>query len=125
MPTPPSLATPPAPVALPIPADLPALPDLPPLPTPPSSVALPALPAPATPGGLPPLPAPVARFPLEVHQARTSYVVSHGLLRRVLPHRALGGPRCVNSVLLLPDGRRPGAPPVSDDGFRAFRESPR
>ncbi|MFC5957487.1 FkbM family methyltransferase [Streptomyces pratens] len=68
---------------------------------------------------------PLARFPLEAHQARASYVVSHGLLRRVLPHGALRGPRYVNSVLFLPDGRRPGAPPVSDDGSRASRESPR
>ncbi|MEU7058666.1 FkbM family methyltransferase [Streptomyces sp. NPDC046197] len=48
---------------------------------------------------------PLASFPLEQHQAGASYVVSHGLLRRVLPFR---GPRYVNSVLFLPDGRRPG-----------------
>ncbi|MFJ7899242.1 FkbM family methyltransferase [Streptomyces sp. NPDC096198] len=42
---------------------------------------------------------------LEKHQERTSYVVTHGLLRRALPFR---GPRYVNSVLFLPDGRRPG-----------------
>lgn len=65
---------------------------------------------------------PLSRFPLEAHQARTSYVVTHGLLRRVLPFR---GPRYVNSVLFLPDGRRPGAPPVGDDGSRAHRTTPR
>ncbi|KES05546.1 methyltransferase FkbM [Streptomyces toyocaensis] len=64
---------------------------------------------------------PLSRFPLEAHQARTSYVVTHGLLRRVLPFR---GPRYVNSVLFLPDGRRPGAPPVGDDGSRAHRTTP-
>ncbi|MET7295300.1 FkbM family methyltransferase [Streptomyces griseoloalbus] len=68
---------------------------------------------------------PLSRFPLEAHQARTSYVVSHGLLRRVLPYGALRGPRYVNSVLFLPDGRRPGAGPVSDDGSRAHRTTPR
>lgn len=67
---------------------------------------------------------PLSRFPLEAHQARTSYVVTHGLLRRVLPHAALRGPRYVNSVLFLPDGRRPGTPPVSDDGSRADRTPP-
>ncbi|GGX25231.1 hypothetical protein GCM10010297_53000 [Streptomyces malachitofuscus] len=64
---------------------------------------------------------PLSRFPLEAHQERTSYVVTHGLLRRVLPFR---GPRYVNSVLFLPDGRRPGAPPVGDDGSRAHRTTP-
>ncbi|MFF1272865.1 FkbM family methyltransferase [Streptomyces marokkonensis] len=64
---------------------------------------------------------PLSRFPLEAHQARTSYVVTHGLLRRVLPFR---GPRYVNSVLFLPDGRRPGAPAVGDDGSRAHRTTP-
>ncbi|MGI5460863.1 FkbM family methyltransferase [Streptomyces sp. CA-249302] len=49
---------------------------------------------------------PLSSFPLEAHQEQASYVVSHGLLRRVLPFR---GPRYVNSVLFLPDGRRPGA----------------
>ncbi|GGV58121.1 hypothetical protein GCM10010294_05470 [Streptomyces griseoloalbus] len=68
---------------------------------------------------------PLSRFPLEAHQARTSYVVSHGLLRRVLPYGGLRGPRYVNSVLFLPDGRRPGAGPVSDDGSRAHRTTPR
>ncbi len=66
----------------------------------------------------------LADFPLEDHQARTAYVVNHGLLRRVLPHAALRGPRYVNSVLFLPDGRRPGAPPVSDDASRADRTTP-
>ncbi|WP_437075100.1 FkbM family methyltransferase [Streptomyces sp. enrichment culture] len=56
-------------------------------------------------------------FPLEHHQARTAHVASHGLLRRVLPlgHR----PRYVNSVLFLPDGRRPGRAGVRDDGTHA------
>lgn len=58
---------------------------------------------------------------LEAHQARVSYVVSHGLLRRVLPFR---GPRYVNSVLFLPDGRRPGAGGVRQDGPHAVRETP-
>ncbi|MEV6482521.1 FkbM family methyltransferase [Streptomyces sp. NPDC051576] len=62
-------------------------------------------------------------FPLEEHQARTSYVVSQGLLRRVLPFAR--GPRYVNSVLFLPDGRRPGAGPVRDDGSHARSETPR
>lgn len=59
---------------------------------------------------------PLASFPLEEHQARTAYVAGHGLLRRVLPPR---GPRYVNSVLFLPDGRRPGGRPVRDDGSHA------
>ncbi|MGC3002957.1 FkbM family methyltransferase [Streptomyces sp. G35A] len=67
---------------------------------------------------------PLSRFPLEAHQARTAHVVSHGLLRRVLPFGALRGPRYVNSVLFLPDGRRPGASPVRDDGPRAHRTTP-
>ncbi|WP_055489885.1 FkbM family methyltransferase [Streptomyces sp. TP-A0356] len=62
---------------------------------------------------------------LEAHQARRSYVVAHGLLRRVLPLR---GPRYVNSVLFLPDGRRPGAEAgvggVREDGPHAAREAP-
>ncbi|MFJ2826588.1 FkbM family methyltransferase [Streptomyces sp. NPDC087263] len=64
---------------------------------------------------------PLASFPLEAHQARTSHVVSQGLLRRVLPPR---GPRYVNSVLFLPDGRRPGAARIRDDGPHAARETP-
>ncbi|MFF8030774.1 FkbM family methyltransferase [Streptomyces sp. NPDC016626] len=68
---------------------------------------------------------PLSRFPLEAHQARTAYVASHGLLRRVLPCGPLRGPRYVNSVLFLPDGRRPGAGPVNDDGSRAHRTTPR
>jgi FkbM family methyltransferase len=59
---------------------------------------------------------PLASFPLEAHQSQTSYVVSQGLLRRVLPPH---GPRYVNSVLFLPDGRRPGAEPVRDHGPHA------
>lgn len=50
---------------------------------------------------------PLAAFPLEAHQSVASYVVAHGLLRRVLPFRKR--PRYVNSVLFLPDGRRPGS----------------
>lgn len=65
---------------------------------------------------------PLSGFPLEAHQARASYVVSQGLLRRVLPfvHR----PRYVNSVLFLPDGRRPGVSAVGDDGEHALRKAP-
>lgn len=65
----------------------------------------------------------LAAFPLEEHQASASYVVSHGLLRRVLPFRR--GPRYVNSVLFLPDGRRPGVGAVRDDGSHARSEAPR
>ncbi|WP_432116942.1 FkbM family methyltransferase [Streptomyces sp. bgisy032] len=68
---------------------------------------------------------PLAGFPLEAHQADTSHVVSHGLLRRVLPSSLLRGPRYVNSVLFLPDGRHPGRAPVGDDGTHALRETPR
>ncbi|WP_371597811.1 FkbM family methyltransferase [Streptomyces sp. NBC_00564] len=64
---------------------------------------------------------PLASFPLEAHQARTSHVVSQGLLRRVLPPR---GPRYVNSVLFLPDGHRPGAYRIRDDGPHAVRKAP-
>ncbi|MGQ4385943.1 FkbM family methyltransferase [Streptomyces sp. SAS_270] len=56
---------------------------------------------------------PLASFPLEAHQARTAHVVSQGLLRRVLPPH---GPRYVNSVLFLPDGRRPGPGPRTRQG---------
>ncbi|MEN3582983.1 FkbM family methyltransferase [Streptomyces sp. ZYX-F-203] len=49
---------------------------------------------------------PLASFPLESHQAATSWVTERGLLPRVLPFGS--GPRYVNSVLFLPDGRRPG-----------------
>ncbi|WP_030793601.1 FkbM family methyltransferase [Streptomyces sp. NRRL S-920] len=59
---------------------------------------------------------PLAAFDLEAHQRATSYVVSQGLLRRVLTPRH---PRYVNSVLFLPEGRRPGAPVVRDDGAHA------
>ncbi|WP_327356221.1 FkbM family methyltransferase [Streptomyces sp. NBC_01304] len=48
---------------------------------------------------------PLDDFDLAGHQARREYVVRRGLLRRVLPFR---GPRYVNSVLFLPDGRQPG-----------------
>ncbi|MFD9906642.1 FkbM family methyltransferase [Streptomyces sp. NPDC059063] len=53
---------------------------------------------------------------LEAHQRATSYVVAQGLLRRVLTPRR---PRYVNSVLFLPDGRRPGGRVVRDDGAHA------
>ncbi|MGW0816036.1 FkbM family methyltransferase [Streptomyces viridiviolaceus] len=66
---------------------------------------------------------PLASFPLESHQAAASWVVTRGLLPRVLPFRS--GPRYVNSVLFLPDGRRPGARPVGDDGAHADRKAPR
>ncbi|MHC0429789.1 FkbM family methyltransferase [Streptomyces sp. O3] len=59
---------------------------------------------------------PLDAFDLESHQARTAHVVRYGLLRRVLP---FPGPRYVNSVLFLPDGRRPkgsGAGQVSGEG---------
>ncbi|WP_033281813.1 FkbM family methyltransferase [Streptomyces sp. NRRL F-525] len=66
----------------------------------------------------------LADFPLEKHQARNSYVVSQGLLRRVLPFAR--GPRYVNSVLFLTDGRTPGVRPdvsaVRDDGSHARSE---
>lgn len=67
---------------------------------------------------------PLSRFPLEAHQERTAYVATHGLLRRILPHERLRGPSYVNSVLYLPDGRRPGGRPVGDDGSRAHRTTP-
>ncbi|WP_328507295.1 FkbM family methyltransferase [Streptomyces sp. NBC_00391] len=70
---------------------------------------------------------PLAPAALEAHQARTAYMASKGLLRRVLP---FAGPRYVNSVLFLPDGRRPGgrAPAsgaVRHDGPHVLREAPR
>ncbi|MER5467324.1 FkbM family methyltransferase [Streptomyces sp. NPDC002685] len=61
---------------------------------------------------------PLASFPLEAHQAQRSYVVSQGLLRRVLPPR---GPRYVNSVLFLPDGRRPGESRVRESPVHESR----
>ncbi|MFE7072372.1 FkbM family methyltransferase [Streptomyces sp. NPDC057620] len=75
---------------------------------------------------------PLSSFDLEAHQARASHVVSQGLLRRVLPFRGPGYVRYVNSVLFLPDGRRPGGPhagrvchaePVRDDGRHASRQA--
>ncbi|MGC5562720.1 FkbM family methyltransferase [Streptomyces sp. FR-108] len=75
---------------------------------------------------------PLSSFDLEAHQARTSHVVSQGLLRRVLPFRGPGYVRYVNSVLFLPDGRTPGgrheghvrrAGRVRDDGSHAFRQA--
>ena len=65
---------------------------------------------------------PLSGFPLEAHQARASYVVSQGLLRRVLPF--LHRPRYINSVLFLPDGRRPGVSAVGEDGGHALRKAP-
>ncbi|PAZ17225.1 methyltransferase FkbM [Streptomyces sp. SA15] len=66
---------------------------------------------------------PLTDFPLEAHQERAAYVVTHGLLRRVLPFRSR--PRYVNSVLFLPDGRRPGAEEtVRHDGSHALRKTP-
>ncbi|MFE1441519.1 FkbM family methyltransferase [Streptomyces sp. NPDC058739] len=62
---------------------------------------------------------PLAAFPLREHQAGASHVASHGLLRRVLPFSSR--PRYVNSVLFLPDGRRPGGTRVRDDGGHAVR----
>ncbi|MFI1676665.1 FkbM family methyltransferase [Streptomyces sp. NPDC020607] len=59
---------------------------------------------------------PLDAFDLETHQSGTSYVASQGLLRRVLTPRR---PRYVNSVLFLPDGHRPGALAVRDDGVHA------
>ncbi|MFH8288336.1 FkbM family methyltransferase [Streptomyces sp. NPDC018059] len=59
---------------------------------------------------------PLTDFDLEAHQDGTAYVVSQGLLRRVLTPRR---PRYVNSVLFLPEGRRPGAFEVRDDGAHA------
>ncbi|GGR74781.1 hypothetical protein GCM10010252_11390 [Streptomyces aureoverticillatus] len=56
---------------------------------------------------------PLDSFDLEAHQRATSYVVAQGLLRRVLTPRR---PRYVNSVLFLPDGRRPGGRAVRDHG---------
>jgi hypothetical protein len=65
---------------------------------------------------------PLAGFPLEAHQETASYVVAQGLLRRVLP--CLHRPRYVNSVLFLPDGRRPGVSAVEDDGGHVLRKAP-
>ncbi|MGW0733759.1 FkbM family methyltransferase [Streptomyces sp. NPDC002851] len=48
---------------------------------------------------------PLDDFDLEHHQKGTAHVAQRGLLRRVGP---FAGPRYVNSVLFLPDGRRPG-----------------
>lgn len=70
---------------------------------------------------------PLAKFPLEEHQASVAHVVSQGLLGRVLPFRR--HPRYVNSVLFLPDGRRPGGEAaghvVRDHGSHAVRRTPR
>ncbi|WAU79826.1 FkbM family methyltransferase [Streptomyces sp. Qhu-G9] len=69
---------------------------------------------------------PLSSFDLEAHQARTSHVAAQGLLRRVRPFRGSGYVRYVNSVLFLPDGRRPGeqhAQRVRHDGTHASREA--
>ncbi|WP_155057906.1 FkbM family methyltransferase [Streptomyces blattellae] len=65
---------------------------------------------------------PLSSFPLEAHQAEASHVVSQGLLPRILPFRHR--PRYVNSVLFLPDGRRPGGRVMGDDGPHAVRNAP-
>ncbi|MFC7308613.1 FkbM family methyltransferase [Streptomyces monticola] len=59
---------------------------------------------------------PLDDFDLGAHQASTAHVVQRGLLRRVLPFK---GPRYVNSVLFLADGKRPGARAVRDHGAHA------
>jgi len=66
---------------------------------------------------------PLAKFPLEEHQAAVAHVVSQGLLGRVLPFRR--HQRYVNSVLFLPDGRRPGVGAVGDHGAHAPSQAPR
>ena len=48
---------------------------------------------------------PLSDFDLAVHQARTEHLVHRGLLRRAVVPR---GGRYINSVLFLPEGRRPG-----------------
>ncbi|MFM9451538.1 FkbM family methyltransferase [Streptomyces europaeiscabiei] len=73
---------------------------------------------------------PLVPATLEAHQERTSHRASQGLLRRVLPFAG----RYVNSVLFLPDGRRPGeragdhrtaSGAVRHDGPHVLREAPR
>ncbi|MEC4016147.1 FkbM family methyltransferase [Streptomyces sp. H27-D2] len=49
---------------------------------------------------------PLGDFDLAAHQSRTAHVAEHGLLRRTLAPRRR---RYVNSVLFLPDARRPGS----------------
>ena len=50
---------------------------------------------------------PLADFPLAAHQAATVHAADRGLARRLLwPF-----PRYVNSVLFLPQGQEPAAPP--------------
>lgn len=66
---------------------------------------------------------PLSSFPLEAHQKEAAHVVAQGLLGRVLPFRR--HPRYVNSVLFLPDGRRPGAVAMGDDGEHVLRKAPR
>ncbi|MGA4842214.1 FkbM family methyltransferase [Streptomyces sp. G45] len=61
---------------------------------------------------------PLDAFDLAAHQRATAHVVAQGLLRRVLTPRR---PRYVNSVLFLPDGRRPRGPVMRDDGAHAAR----
>ncbi|MEU9322574.1 FkbM family methyltransferase [Streptomyces canus] len=62
---------------------------------------------------------PLSGFPLEAHQETASYVVNQGLLRRVLPF--LHRPRYINSVLFLPDGRRPGVARAEPEGASVSR----
>ncbi|WP_256107895.1 FkbM family methyltransferase [Streptomyces sp. ODS05-4] len=51
---------------------------------------------------------PLAGFDLPAHQRRTEHLVHRGMLRRTL---APGRERYINSVLFLPEGRAPAAPP--------------
>ncbi|GHD92467.1 hypothetical protein GCM10010508_45570 [Streptomyces naganishii JCM 4654] len=69
---------------------------------------------------------PLASFPLAEHQAGASHVAAHGLLRRVLSSHGPRHVRYVNSVLFLPDGRRPDVR-VGEDGHHAdaLRKAPR
>ena len=67
---------------------------------------------------------PLSSFDLEAHQSRTSHVASQGLLRRVLPFRRPGYVRYVNSVLFLPDGRRPGRRAPHADTYATMGRMP-
>ncbi|NGO81803.1 FkbM family methyltransferase [Streptomyces sp. YC504] len=61
---------------------------------------------------------PLDDFDLDTHQDRTAHVASAGLLRRVLP---FSGPRYVNSVLFLPEGRRPSPARIPAASLRPHR----
>ncbi|WP_394434388.1 FkbM family methyltransferase [Streptomyces sp. SGAir0957] len=63
---------------------------------------------------------PLSGFDLQAHQRATSHIASQGLLRRALTPTARR-PRYVNSVLFLPEGRRPGPGPVRNHGEHASR----